>query len=139
MNTQGRPEAIKKSITLIVIIALLSISLNLFNLYDFRHQPGFKEALSTQLIFNGLYLLLLYKIWTGRHWARIMFTLWITIQLIYNISFYTRNMIPLTAFPMRTAASYVLIIIGIILMFTPASNAWFKAMSVKLKSAPDKD
>jgi len=76
----------------------------------------------------ALYALLNWKSWQGRHWARVVHLVFLCLGLVIALwtlpATFVRSTLQGVVYIVQTALN----IPGVILLFTPTANAWYKAL-----------
>ena len=134
MNPTNQPIHIKRAV-ISIIFALVVSFIKLGIDYDYISAVAPIKFTIIGLVFTVLILMFLaYKIWTGRNWARIIFTVFFVIGIYPALLLLPleadRNVVVLLA----SILQILLQIVAIIYMFLPLSNAWFKSIK-QAKSA----
>lgn len=128
MVLSEKPKYIKQAVIFIafsLVVGLFKVPLD----YDFLLSIGPIQATVITMTFTiTIMLFLAYKIWVGRNWARIIFT------LLFLIGIYPAVLL----MPAESERS-VVVVIGsafqilaqvavLVLIYLPASNSWFKSV-----------
>lgn len=128
MNPTNQPIYIKRAVILIIFaLALSFIKLGID--YDYISSIAPIRFTIIGLVCTVLIVLFLaYKIWTGRNWARIIFTVFFVIGIYPALLLLPveahRNVVVLLA----SSLQILLQTVAIVYMFLPISNAWFKSV-----------
>ena len=128
MNLANQPTHIKSAVILIIfslVIGFIKLALD----YDFI--TSLAPILTTVIILVITALIMLffaYKIWVGRNWARIVFTVFFVIGVYPAILLLPAEADRSVLIFLSSILQVLLQIVAIIFMFLPTSNTWFKSV-----------
>lgn len=134
MYPWSRPTQIERAVILLafsLVVSFLKLGLD----YDYiASLAPIQSTIAVMIITVLVMLFIYYKIWTGRNWARIIFTVFFIIGILPTLLILpaevNRNALVFLASIVQILAQ----VLAIIYMFLPVSNAWFKSIK-QAKSA----
>lgn len=128
MNLANQPTHIKSAVILIIfalVIGFIKLALD----YEYiTSLAPIQFTLITMVITVLIMLFLTYKIWTGRNWARIVFTVFFVIGIYPAFLLLPAEMNRNFLIFLISILQVLLQIVAIIFMFLPNSNTWFKSI-----------
>lgn len=131
MDNLSKPKTVRNAAILIITIPLIGL---LKVLADQEFLDSL-ESLNSIFVVMGVFTIILgflaYKIWSGRNWARVIYSLMFVLGLIPAIQLLSEE---LARNPMTFAISVLQIIIQLlafVLMHLPISNVWYRAVKAE--------
>lgn len=134
MNLANQPTHIKSAVILIVfslVVGFIKLALD----YDFITSLAPIQTTVIILVITALIMLFFaYKIWAGRNWARIVFTVFFVIGIYPAILLLpaevNRNVLVFLVSILQVLSQ----IAAIIFIYLPTSNNWFKSVKAAKNS-----
>ena len=128
MNLTIQPTHIKSALILIVISLLVGFIKFALD-YDFITSLAPIQTMVVIMVITALVMLFFaYKIWTGRNWARIVFTIFFVIGIYPAFLLLPAEANRSVLVFLGSILQVLLQVAAIIFMYLPTSNNWFKSV-----------
>lgn len=131
-----RPAAVVGAFWMTLVGTVTAILSNVFELKDelARHNNGALSDLVITIVFIALFGFYAEMLRRGRQWGRVTLALFAALGLVFN----TLGLLRVGGRPIDgtvdrglTIISTIATVLGLVWMFTPSTNAWFKAVGHK--------
>jgi hypothetical protein len=121
-----RPSQVSTAVILLCLSLVLGQVTSVLLRPNLPHGP---EALFVQVATFALLAWLTYKIWVGRNWARITFTVLFAVGLLFYVPILVRFFQFSSVAGSINLVQSLLQLVALYLLFTDPGRGWFKARS----------
>jgi hypothetical protein len=124
----GRPSKVRCGVIILALSYTAGMARVLYTIpwhFLAANPPGLEFAGISLTIIIPVYFALMVNIWGGSHHARIIYTVMIALGVAYSVQMHLWYTYPRLQ-DIFTAVLCLLQAGGIVLLFLPASNRWFK-------------